>query len=506
VKFALEPGLQTGLFFFLAMTFFLLVVLRLTRQLQSLREKIKGPLLLIYLLLTVFVAFYILNRPVPDGIRPYILALLYLSVAVLVIRFATLLFFDVFLVRRKGYRAPRLLKEIAQVLLFTLALVFIIQNTLRIQVTTLLATSALITVVVGLALQETLGNLFAGLALQLDPAYQPGDWIHAGESVGRVEEVTWRATKLRTTNNDLIIIPNGQIAKEKLTNHSFPKTPHAILFDVGVAYSVPPNKVDRVVKELLATVDNVAMEPAPEIRVASYNDFAINYKVKFFFNEFGRIEPTLAAIKKGLWYHFKRNDIEIPFPVRDVYLHGKEEVLSIKDQRLRRLADSLLRVYLFASLDEDERLLIAEQLNEMHYAQKELIIREGERDDSLFIIGRGEVEVFITSTRGNRKILSRLVEGDFFGEMALLTGEKRTASVQAITDVRVYQLDKSSFREVLERKPDILEEISNVLSRRKDELSDLMSQTSSGEHPQTMLNVADAKNRILSRIRDYFGL
>ncbi len=192
--------------------------------------------------------------------------------------------------------------------------------------------------------------------------------------------------------------------------------------------------------------------------------------------------------------------------MRDVYLHGKEEVLSIKDQRLRRLADSLLRVYLFASLDEDERLLIAEQLNEMHYAQKELIIREGERDDSLFIIGRGEVEVFITSTRGNRKILSRLVGGDFFGEMALLTGEKRTASVQAITDVRVYQLDKSSFREVLERKPDILEEISNVLSRRKDELSDLMSQTSSGEHPQTMLNVADAKNRILSRIRDYFGL
>jgi len=506
MDFTMEPSMKMGGLIFLVMTFLVLAILRFTRHHRVIREKIKLPLIAVFCLLTIYDIFYILQKPIPPMLAGYYFALLYLGIAIIVIQLAMFLFFDFFLLRSKRYQTPALLKEISNVVLFTIAVIVIIQDTLKIQVTTVLATSAIITVVLGLALQETLGNLFAGLALHVDPPYRPGDWVQAGDVVGRVEEVTWRSTKLHTVNNDLIVIPNGQIAKEKITNHTFPSTPHATSVFVGISYHVPPNKVARVVREVLATVDNVTMDPAPDIRVSKYLDFSIEYQIKFWFNDFGIIEPTLAEIKKSLWYHFRRNEIEIPLPIRNLYLHEREEMLSIKEQNLRHLADSLKKVYLFAPLDEEERRMIAERLVEMYFAQRELIIREGDTDDNFFIIDEGQVEVFLTSATGKRKVLTALEEGDFFGEMALLTGERRTASVEAISDVRVYCLGKQSFKEVLERKPEILEEISTVLSRRKDQLVDRLAETSGGHSQEAPVNISDAKNRILSRIRNYFGL
>jgi small-conductance mechanosensitive channel/CRP-like cAMP-binding protein len=503
---SMQQHIKMGLIVFAAMTVLLMTLLRLTRHAGFIREKVRGPLLIIFALLTVYDILYIIRIPLPPGVQPYYFAILYLTVAVLLIRILIFFLFDVFLVRNKKYRAPQLLKEIATVVLLGVVLVIIIQNTLKIQLTTLLATSALITVVLGLALQETLGNLFAGLALQLDPPYRPGDWIRVAEIFGRVEEVTWRATKLKTINNDYVIVPNGQIAKERLINHSFPEVPHATRVTFSVNYSTPPNRVAKVVHQALAHVDNVIMEPLPEVRLNAFADFSITYEIKFFIRDFGLLEPTLAGVRKALWYHLKRNDIDIPFPIRNVYLHDREEATQERQKKLKRLADSVGKVYLFASLDEEERMLIAEKLVEMRYAQDEVIIREGEQDDSFFIIEKGKVEVYLLSSHGNRKYLTTLEEGDFFGEMALITGQKRTANVRAMTDVRVYRLDKNSFKEILESKPEILDEIGSVLSRRKDQLEMIMGE-SSGSHDQDLaLNLQEAKLRILSRIRTYFGL
>ena len=502
---AVNETLKTGAITFVLMLVVVLAVLRLTRHNQVLRERIRFPLLLLFLLLTFYDIFYSLGRAVPKAIERYYLAALYLVIAVLCIRLAILLLFS-FLSRRRHYRAPKLLEEISKVVLYSVTAITILQYTLNIQVATVLATSAIITVVLGLALQETLGNLFAGLALHLDPAYQVGDWIRAGDNVGRVEEITWRATKLRTTNNDFVIIPNGGIAKERLVNYSFPRSPHATSVTVAVAYQIPPNKVDAVVREALAEIDNVAQEPAPEIRVSVFQDFSINYQVKFFVKDYGQVEPTTALVKKAFWYHFRRNGIEIPYPVRNVQLHGKDERDAVRAEMLERLSDSLQDVYLFSSLDDDERRLIAENLEEVHYAINEIVIREGDPGDSFFTISEGEVEVYITSAGGNRRILNRLHEGDFFGEIALLSGGRRTASVQAVTDLRVHVLRKDRFRQVLERKPEILDEISTVLSKRKDEILLLMSEASGGHGETLTMSSEQARSRILSRIRNYFGL
>lgn len=502
----ISDDLKLGILSFAGMTVFVLLAMRLTRQSRVLREKIKFPLILIYVMVTLYGSLHYLNLHLPQRVEAYYLAVLYLSASILGIRLLLTFVFDVFLVKVKQIRVPRLIKEISGVVLFTIAFVVILQDTLKIQLTTVLATSALITVVVGLALQETLGNLFAGVSLHMDPPYQGGDWIHVGELWGKVEEITWRATKLRTVNNDLVVIPNGQIAKERLINHSYPTTPHATSVYVGVAYSVPPNKVVDVMNEILSGHENVSMNPPPDIRVNSFDDFAVKYQVKFFLKEYGLIESTLAGIRRAIWYHFRRAEIEIPLPIRNIYLHEREEALTAREHTLRRLSDSLKKVYLFSLADEEERRLLADHLIAKHFARKEMIINEGEEGDSLFIIDHGEVEVFLTSASGSRKVLNTLHEGDFFGEMALLTGQRRSASVQATMDVCVYELQKQQFKEVLERKPDILDEISSVLSRRKERLADIMAEQTGGQLDESAMTAQEAKSRILNRIRNYFGL
>lgn len=502
----LSENLKLGALGLIVLVFLLLAIFRFTRQSRAVRDRIKIPLLVLFWLVILDDVFFMLGRPFPPSLFPYYLALVYLFAAILLIRLVLLFFFDVFLVRRKKYRAPRLLKELSAFVLFLVAVVLIMQDTLHIQVTTVLATSALITVVLGLAMQETLGNLFAGLAIHLDPPYQVGDWIHVGEIAGKVEEITWRATKLRTTNNDYIVIPNGGIAKERLTNHSYPRTPHAYVLEINTSYDVPPNKVAAIVTDVLAHTENVVMDPAPDVRVSSYSDFVLKFQVKFWYRDYEFIEPTVAVIRRSLWYHLRRAEVEIPFPARNIFVHDRQEMLAARERKIKHLCDSLKKVYLFADLAAEEYVLIAEHLQEQYFQSGEIIIREGEKDDAFFIVDQGEVEVYITSPSQHRKVLTRLSEGDFFGEIALLTGERRTANVQALTDVRAYKLSKDAFKEVVQTKPLILDEIGSVLSKRKDQIAGLMMEiTGSGQEVEEM-TTQDAKSRILNRIRGYFGL
>jgi small-conductance mechanosensitive channel/CRP-like cAMP-binding protein len=501
---AISGPVEQGVLFFILMAAVFLGAIRLTRTHASIRAEIKIPLIITFILLAGLNVLYILGSQLPSSVERYYKALLYLMIAILAIRIAIIVAFHLW-ERSKPNKIPRLLKEIAKAILYGIALIVIIQDTLNIQVTTVLATSAVITVVIGLALQETLGNLFAGLALQLDPAYQVGDWIRVGERLGKVEEITWRATKLRTVNNDSIIIPNGSIAKETLMNLSYPATPHAARMMIRVSYSVPPNRVDRVIREVLDQTPNVAINPPPDIRVSEFKESSIDYDLKFYYIDAEFLEQMMAQVRKRLWYHFKRNGIEIPFPIRNIYIHDRVEAEDQHQALRTRLSQSLKQVYLFSQLSDAERKLIADNLLEMRYANGEAIIREGEAGDSFFIIDHGEVEIFVTSPSGTRKTLTHLHDGDFFGEIALLTGEKRTATVQAVSDVRVFQLKKDNFKEVLERKPDILDEIGSVLSKRKDQLVTLLAEsTMPGE--AMGLNPEQAKHRILNRIRKYFGI
>jgi CRP-like cAMP-binding protein len=322
------------------------------------------------------------------------------------------------------------------------------------------------------------------------------------ESEGRVEQVSWRAVRLRTWFDDTVTIPNNEVARRAIQNYSVPRAPHSRLMTIGVNYHTPPNKVLSVLEALLDQVEWVLKEPRPVLRIIQYGDFAITYEIRYFIARYDDYRAAEGEVNRLIWYYFRRHGIEIPFPIRTVYLHNAAEA-EAREGAASRLERALRGIDLFRPLSDEELTAAAAAFRHLHYSSGERIIVEGEAGSSFFVIDRGEVEVSKTLA-GKSRVLARLMEGQFFGEMALLTGEHRSATVVAATDVDVFTLDKAGFEKILVQNPAIAVEISTILSERRDALTQARDDQAAPFAPGE--NAGDRSQRILTRIRSWFGI
>jgi CRP-like cAMP-binding protein len=220
-------------------------------------------------------------------------------------------------------------------------------------------------------------------------------------------------------------------------------------------------------------------------------------------SEYEDYRPIEGEIYRLIWYHFRRHGIVIPFPIRDVYLHQAEAGEGPRELAESRLMRALRGIDLFRPLSDEELNLAASRFRQLHYAAGERLIEEEGPGDSFFVIDRGEVEVS-KRIAAKRRTLARLMEGQFFGEMALLTGEPRSATVVALTDVDVFTIDKSGFHDVLVKNPAIAVDISAILSERQEALTQAKGDVTA--RFEAVAWPGELKQRILDRIRSYFGL
>ncbi len=437
--------------------------------------------------------------PLGDGV----LSLVFLVPAlVLVVRGSVILLQALFR-RSRGEDPPALLDSVISVLLYGVGIGLIAKTWFGLELTPFLATSAVVGAVVGLALQDTLGNLFTGIALHTESPFRVGDWVKVGDLEGKVEQVSWRATRLRTWYGDTLTIPNNEVSRRPILNYSLPKAPHSRVLQIGVSFQTPPNKVLSVLSGILDQVPGLPCDPAPALRLVGYHDFAIQYEVRYYVSAYDDYRRVEGEIYRLVWYHFRRHGIEIPFPVRNVYLHQAEPPMASRDAPASRLERALRGIDLFRPLTEDELRSAAQRFRHLHYAAGEPIIREGDDGDSFFVVDRGEVQVQ-KDFGGARRDLARLMEGQFFGEMALLTGERRAATVMAATDVDLFTIDKGAFHEILVANPAIAVEISTILAERRQALSQAEGDITARFEPGT--SKVAMKEHILDRIRSYFGL
>ena len=436
----------------------------------------------------------------PTGQSP--LGLLYLlPILVLVVRATSLAFQWVFY-RRQGSPPPSLLDSVVSVLLYGIGVGAIASQWFDVELTPFLATSAVVGAVVGLALQDTLGNLFAGIALHSEAPVHVGDWVRVGERDGRVEQVSWRAMRLRTWDGDTLTVPNNEVARHAVLNYSQPRAPHSRVILFGVNYQTPPNRVIAVLRKVLEQVSGLAEEPASGVRILGLRDFAIEYEIRYYFRGYEDYRRLEGEILRLVWYHFRRHGIEIPFPKRDVYLHQAAPVPESRETPAERLERALRTVDLFRPLSDDELRKVMARSRPLHYAAGERVIEEGSPGDSFFIIDQGQVLVSKRMGGSNREI-ARLMEGQFFGEMALLTGERRSATIEAATDVDLFMIDKPAFQDILAANPTIAVDISTLLSERRDALTHAEDDLTA---PLPTPHAGELKNDILGRIRAYFGL
>ena len=431
------------------------------------------------------------------------LALVFLVPFLMLLVRGTVLAFQALFRRRQGAMPPSLLDSVVSVMAYAIGLGAIAHHWFGLELTPFLATSALVAAVVGLALQDTLGNLFAGIALHTEAPFRVGDWVRVGDRDGRVEQVSWRAMRLQTWDGDTLTVPNNEVARHSILNYSLPRRPHSRFVILGVNYHTPPNKVISVLANLLEQVRGVLAEPPPSVRLLGYHEYTLQYEIRYYFNAYDEYRRIEGEIFRLIWYHFKRHGIEIPFPVRNVFLHQSETSEAPKEAPATRLERALRQIDLFRPLSDDELRMASARCRPLHYAAGERIIDEGEPGDSFFIVDRGEVEV-TKEMGGVRRTLARLMEGQFFGEMALLTGEKRAATVVAATDVDLFTLDKTGFHDIIVGNPAIAVDISTILSERREALSQAEGDLTAPF--QATSSRGELKARILDRIRGYFGL
>ncbi|MGA8051849.1 MAG: mechanosensitive ion channel family protein [Burkholderiales bacterium] len=426
------------------------------------------------------------------------------ATGVALIRLAGLTLFRVVL-PAIGMRAPRIAEDIIVVVAY-IAWGLVRLRLAGMDLSSLVTTSAVITAVVAFAMQDTLGNVLGGLVLELDDSISIGDWVKLDDLTGRVVEIRWRHTAIRTRNNELVIVPNAALMKTRFVVIGNPEqTPvrwrRWIYFDVE--YGVPSSRVLAVAEEALgaAEIRYVAREPRPNCVLLEFGPSSNRYALRYYLTDPQMDDPTDSKVRLHLYAALQRAGMSLAFPqtvVHAVKPDEREAALRLREME-RRLA-ALRGVELFNSLDEGELRALADRLVYAPFAAGALMTRQGAVAHWLYLLVEGEAEVWFEAPDGRRRIAS-LSACSVFGEMGMMTGDPRRATVIAKTDVECYRLDKAGFQEIIRSRPAIAQEISRVLAERETRLVEV-----SDAARADAMGVKSRSATLLDRMRSYFGL
>jgi len=416
--------------------------------------------------------------------------------AYIVVRGLSFLIFGMFRLRR-GFDAPTLVRNVFSIvafsLLFLLIFTFEFPNA---NLGALFTTSAIFGVILGLALQDTLGNFFAGISLQADRPFQVGDVITVGTQrhTGVVEEISWRAIKIRTFQNHVVLINNSGAAKEPIEVCPRDNLNARLVF-FNTLYTDSPAKTIHVVREAVRETDNVSARVTPIVRIRNLGDYGVEYECKYWLEDYAKYNDTDALIRQRIWYAFRRAGLNFAFPTRTLHIERKPGS-EIRETDGGAIVERLSAVDIFAPLSVEETQMLALAAVRHVFAPGETVIRAGDPGSSMFVVHNGRVQVQVNEN-GRPRPVATLNEGDFFGEMALFTGEPRTANVVALEETEVLEIGHGAMKQVFDTNPDLVESLSFIMTERRQGLaSQIDSQT----------GTTDESAGILSAIKRFFGI
>lgn len=387
---------------------------------------------------------------------------LLLSLGYLTARFGLLLMFDWLLERRMRIKVPRLARDVVAFVVYLLLTAAILRAVLGLEVTALLATSAVITVVVGLALQETLGTLLAGLSLSSERRLASGGWVDVDGLVGEIEELGWRSLVLRTTLGERVLVPNSQATRSRLRVLGKGDEPLAVPVELGVAYGADPGRVKLVLEAVANDVPLVVSSPRSRAYVRAFDDSAIRYQVRLWTRQPWREVELRDEFLTRAWAALAREGMEIPFPQRVLHLRRQ----PAHPEAAARIYEVLSRHPLFAGLPEDAVAALAASARWLVFEPGEAVVREGDASQALYVVAEGSASV-----TANGLELARLAAGEVFGEMALLSGQPRAATVRAASPLTVVEVDARALHALLAHHEELAEELAERMASRQQELA-----------------------------------
>lgn len=414
-------------------------------------------------------------RPVLEYV---IQTVFWLSAAVLLNRLLTLVLWEGLVARAAGGPVPRLLTDIMAAVVYLLALTVILAVVFDRSVAGIWATSGVIGIVLGLALRGIIMDVFTGIAINIEQPYRLGDWIQVhvrgvrGRMIGQVREINWRTTRLQTTSNTTIVIPNSLIGITMLTNLSMPAALSRFDQVFTLDFSVPAERAIRVITAGLRAScreDGMANgSEGPRVRVSDISDRGIDYVASYAIDT--RIVTPLDArdvVLRNVLHHLNQSGLTLAYPKRDIY-QTDAPPRQLDHKFLTDRTQVLSRIQLFDSLNPEELRTLASAMELRSYGVDDTVVQCGMPGDSMWLLVEGLLDVYAPSEDGHRDVLSgQLGPGQFFGEMSLLTGEPRSAMVKAASDCVAYEITKANMEELFASRPEISESISRSIAKRQ---------------------------------------
>ena len=407
------------------------------------------------------------------------------------------------------FTSPRILQDVVVSVAHIAWIMIFLRKAFDWDFASVIATSAVLTAVIGFSMQDTLGNILGGLAIQLDQSIHKGDWIKVDDIIGRVVETRWRYTAVETRNWETVLIPNSALMKNKFIVLGR-REGEPVLWRRWVWFNVdfratPARVIDTVNTAIRAAdIPRVSKRPEPNCVLMDFGESYGRYALRYWLNDLAVDDPTDSEVRAHIFVALQRANIPLSMPAHAIFVtQDTAERKSSKATQIhvqRRVA--LQHVELFKLLNQEELDHIADHLVPAPFAKGDVITRQGAEAHWLYILIDGFAEVLLEKEGESLKI-SELGPGSVFGEMGLMTGERRASTVVARTDVECFRLDKESFTTILKARPELAEGFSHILAKRR---ADLDAAAGNFDEERRKKQLVHSQQDILGKIRNLFGL
>jgi small-conductance mechanosensitive channel len=432
--------------------------------------------------------------------------------ALTLVNLVTMVVFDL-LLPALGVAVRSITTDLALGLLYLFVVVGVLKAE-HVSPSSVVTTSAVVSGVLALSMQATLGNILGGVALQLDGSVHAGDWIQLADGTqGRVIAVRWRHTVVETRNWDTVIVPNSNLLAQNiliLGKRTEKPVQHRMWVYFNVDFRYPPTKVIDVVREALwaAPIEAVADDPKPSVICYDFakdqRDSFAYYAVRYWLTDLANDDPTNSRIRARIYAALKRASIPLARPAQTLFVQQEEAPDERAERHKEQRVHALEQVDLFHSLTREEREFAAMHLRYAPFTAGETITKQGAVAHWLYVLTSGKVEIRRHLEQdAPPKTVAQIEAPSFFGEMGLMTGEPRSADVVAMTDVECYRLDKEGLQKVLEDRPDAAHQFSETLAKRRIDLQVALGDLDEEARKDRMKN---EQSDILDKIQVFFGL
>lgn len=396
-------------------------------------------------------------------------------------------------------RAPKFASQVLALLIFTGAVLLVAAYGYNKSIAGLALGSTVVAAILGFALQDLLGNIIAGISLEVGKPFRTGDWLAIDDRHAEVIEVNWRSTRLRTNDDIYLDLPNKLIVGSKIVNLTYPTRQHALRLQVGFDSAIPPNVVKDCLVRAAAQAAGVLQAPAPKAFLKDFLESSISYEVKFWIENEAQFNDIMDAIRTNIWYEAQRNRLRIPFPIRTIQVERRADRKA--DDNVESARACLRKQPFFELLDDEELTQIVGHARILQFGRGERVIEQGAKGSSMFVLLQGEADVFVRVNDADARVAT-LRKGDYCGEMSLLTGEPRSATVVARSDCEMCEVGKATLGAVLQSNDLLVQKLGEMLARRRVENEGFLATTASSRQTEQ----TEYTEGLLRRLRSFFEL